>query len=167
MGPFLIYYYFENKEGFFEEVLRSWLQPMIDNMQSPKNEIEPNSFQSFFQMYYRSALASPEFPLLILKTINSTDAPGGRFLCETILDRGRASGIKWAKQLKSEGKIAKDIDPELLRIAVVSLSMMPMLMRDLLEQQLDKPIDEDFFERLSQFYERILSCGIVNNIESK
>lgn len=163
----MIYYYFENKEGFFEEVLRSWLQPMIDNIQSPKNEIEPNSFQSFFQMYYRSALASPEFPLLILKTINSTDAPGGRFLCETILDRGRASGIKWAKQLKSEGKIAEDIDPELLRIAVVSLSMMPMLMRDLLQQQLDKPIDEDFFERLSQFYERILSCGIVNNIESK
>ena len=160
----MIYYYFENKEGFFEEVLRSWLQPMIDNVQSAGKGTIPDDFESFFQMYYRAAMVNPRFPLLILKTLNSVEAPGGRFLCETILDRGRKSSIEWTKSMKAKGKIAKDIDPELLRIAVVSLSMMPMLMRDLLAQQFDEPIDEAFFDRLSKFYERILSIGITNSI---
>jgi AcrR family transcriptional regulator len=58
----MIYYYFESKEVFFEEFLSSWLQPMIDNMQAPETKIDSNSFQDFFQMYYRSALVNPEFP---------------------------------------------------------------------------------------------------------
>jgi AcrR family transcriptional regulator len=163
----MIYYYFINKEHFFEEVLRSWLQPMIDNIQPQNKAVIPQSFEEFFHMYYRSALVHPQFPLLILNTLNSSEAPGGKFLCETVLERGRKSGIQWANSLKAGGKIAQDIDPELLRIAVVSLSMMPMLMRDFLAQQLDEPIDEAFFTRLSTFYERILSHGIVNNDEDK
>lgn len=161
----MIYYYFGNKEGFFEEILRNWMQPMIDDIQSPEKEIMPETFEDFFQMYYCSALAHPRFPLLILKTLNSTDAPGARFLCETLLERGRKSGLHWVNQMKADGKIAQDIDPEMLRVAFVSMSMMPMLMRDLLAKQFKEPIDEDFFARLSSFYERILCHGIVNNIE--
>ncbi len=157
----MIYYYFGNKEGLFEEVLRCWLQPLIDNMKSPKSEESPGSIEEFFRMYYRSALAQPRFPLLIMKTLNSTDAPGARFLCETVLERGRQSGIQWGRRMQTEGKIAADIDLELLRIAAVSMSMMPMLIRDFLAKQFDEPIDEAFFDRLSVFYTRIMTHGIV------
>jgi len=161
----MIYYYFGNKEGFFEEVLRSWLQPMIDNMHPPHKEGAPKKFEDFFSMYYRSAMVHPRFPLLILNTLNYSEAPGGKYLCETLLERGRKSGVHWINLMKSEHKIAEDIDPELLRITVVSMSMMPMLIRNFLAQQLDEPIDEEFFSRLSAFYGRILSHGVVNNVD--
>jgi AcrR family transcriptional regulator len=161
----MIYYYFGNKEGLFEEVLRHWLQPLIDNMQTQKEET-PEDFESFFRMYYRAALLHPKFPMLIMKTLNSTHAPGARFLCETVLERGRKSGLAWTKRLQAKGLIADDIDPELLRIAVVSMSMMPMLIRDFLGRQFERPIDEAFFAELSQFYARILSRGITPDHEN-
>jgi hypothetical protein len=118
-------------------------------------------------MYYRSALVHPRFPLLILNTLNSPHAPGARFLCETILEHGRKSGIQWINKMKSGGRIAQDIDPELLRIAVVSMCMLPMLIRDFLAQQLNEPINEDFFSRLSSFYARILTHGVVNTVDDQ
>ncbi len=161
----MIYYYFGNKEGLFEEVLRSWLQPLIDNMKSPQVEGSPDSIEDFFRMYYRAALAHPRFPLLIMKTLNLGDAPGARFLCETVLERGRQSGIQWGKRMQAEGKIAPDVDLELLRIAAVSMSMMPMLIRDFLAKQFEEPIDEAFFDRLSAFYTRIMTYGIVQPLD--
>ena len=160
----MIYYYFGNKEGLFEEVLRSWLQPLINNMKSQQAE-SPGSIHDFFRMYYRAALAHPRFPLLIMKTLNLSDAPGARFLCETVLERGRQSGIQWGKRMQAEGKIAPDVDLELLRIAAVSMSMMPMLIRDFLAKQFDEPIDEAFFDRLSAFYTRIMTYGIVQPLD--
>jgi len=161
----MIYYYFGNKEGLFEEVLRSWLQPLIDNMKTPKSEDSPDSIEEFFRMYYRAALAQPRFPLLIMKTLNSTEAPGARFLCETVLERGRQSGVQWGRRMQAGGKIAPDVDLELLRIAAVSMSMMPMLIRDFLSKQFDAPIDEAFFDKLSAFYARIMTHGIVRPLE--
>lgn len=78
-----------------------------------------------------------------------------------MLERGRSSGIAWVRRMQAEGKIAADIDPELLRIAAVSMAMMPMLIRDFLARQLDEPIDAAFFDRLSGFYAHILTHGIV------
>jgi len=161
----MIYYYFGNKEGLFEEVLRSWLQPLIDNMKSPQAESSPNSIEEFYRMYYRAALAHPRFPLLIMKTLNASDAPGARFLCETVLERGRQSGLEWGRRMQAEGKIAPDVDLELLRIAAVSMSMMPMLIRDFLAKQFNEPIDEVFFEKLSAFYSRIMTHGIVHPLD--
>lgn len=163
----MIHYYFNNKEGFFEEILRNWLHSLSDKMKSPQKDISPKNFEEFFLMYYRAALVHPRFPLLILNTLNSPHAPGARFLCETILEHGRKSGIHWINKMKSEGKITRDIDPELLRIAAVSMCMLPMLIRDFLSQQLNESIDEDFFSRLSSFYARILTHGIVNTIDEK
>jgi AcrR family transcriptional regulator len=163
----MIYYYFGNKEGLFEEVLRLWLQPLIDNMKSPQSEASPDSIEAFFHMYYRAALVSPRFPLLIMKTLNLADAPGARFLCETVLERGRQSGLQWGRRMQAEGKIAKDVDLEMLRIAAVSMSMFPMLIRDFLAKQLDDPIEEAFFDKLSQFYTRIMTHGIVQPLDAQ
>lgn len=157
----MIYYYFGNKEGLFEEVLRSWLQPMIDDLQPAEKDAFPKSFEAFFQMYYRSAMVHPRFPLIILSSLNSPKAPGSRFLCEKILERGRQSGLRWAEHMKESGEIAQDIDPELLRITVVSMAMLPMLVRDFLSSQLDKTIDQAFFDRLSAFYARVLTQGVT------
>ncbi|HXH71191.1 MAG TPA: TetR/AcrR family transcriptional regulator [Mariprofundaceae bacterium] len=161
----MIYYYFNSKEGLFEEVLRSWLQPLIDNMRKPDSEASPASFEEFFRMYYRAALANPRFPLLIMKTLNSAEAPGARFLVETVLERGRQSGVQWINRMKDDGKIAPDIDPELLRIAAVSMSMLPMLIRDFLAKQFGEPIDAAFFGQLAAFYDRILTHGIVRPLD--
>ena len=163
----MIYYYFGNKEGLFEEVLRSWLKPLIDNMRSPDAEESPNSIEEFFRMYYQASLVNPRFPILIMKTINSTDAPGGRFLCETVIERGRQSGLQWARRMQAEGKIAKDVDLELLRIATVSMMMYPMLISDLLAKQLNEPIDEAFFNKLSTFFTRIMTHGIVQPLDAQ
>jgi len=161
----MIYYYFGSKEGLFEEVLRSWLQPLIDNMKSSQAEGSPDSIEAFFRMYYRAAIAHPRFPLLIINTVNATGAPGARFLVETVLERGRQSGLQWGRRMQAEGKIAADVDLELLRIAAVSMSMMPMLIRDFLAKQFNEPIDEAFFEKLSAFYTRIMTHGIVHPLK--
>ena len=71
---------------------------------------------------------NPRFPALVLKVLALNQGPGKRFIHQ-LLERGRQRSKEKIELLKQHGLVAQEIDADLVRIAFVSLAMMPMLIK--------------------------------------
>lgn len=119
-----------------------------------------DGFQAFFQLYYDTMSARPEFPRLILKVVALNQGPGRRFI-QQLLERGRTRGARKLASLQQAGQISAVLDPDVVRMAFVSLAMMPMLLKDIFEEQMERPMDAAFLRHLAQFHGQSFSAGLA------
>jgi AcrR family transcriptional regulator len=155
----MIRYYFRNKEGLYEEMIRETLNPLLEVLDG-QLLASVQGFADFLRLYYDAMSAQPAFPKLILKVLALNHGPGRRFI-QQLLERGRTRGAKRVADLKSEGRITPDVDPDTLRLTFVSLAMTPMLLKEIFEEQMGRPMDAAFLQNLATFNGRLLSAGLV------
>ncbi|MEI2647297.1 MAG: hypothetical protein WBQ93_01370 [Candidatus Competibacter sp.] len=86
--------------------------------------------------------------------------PGRRFI-QQLLERGRTRGARKVADLQHRGQIAPAIDPDIVRMAFVSLAMTPMLLKDIFEEQMERPLDADFLENLARFNGHLFAAGLA------
>ncbi len=159
----MIRYYFGSKEGLYEEMIRQTLQPLLEAFDSSLLS-SVGGFSDFFRIYYRTMLDNPRFPALILKVLALNQGPGKRFIYQ-LLERGRESGRDKVNALQQSGQMDTAIDPDILRISFVSLAMMPILLKDIFSQQLEREIDMEFFEMLAEFNGRLFAAVLAQEKE--
>lgn len=155
----MIRYYFGNKGGLFEEMIRDTLQPLLDVLDGDMLSTTAG-FTDYFRLYYRTMLAKPEFPKLILKVLALRAGPGRRFI-QQLLERGRTRGAARVNSLKQHGHVAASLNPDVLRMSFVSLAMTPMLLKDVFEEQMDSPMDAEFLELMAQFNGQLVAAGLA------
>ena len=155
----MIRYYFANKAGLDEEMIRATLGPLLDVLDGPLLA-SAEGFGDFLRLYYETMAARPEFPKLILKVLALNPGPGRRFI-EQLLERGRSRGARRVAGLTAAGRIAPGIDADVLRLAFVSLAMTPMLLKDVFEEQMGRPMDVAFLASLAAFNGRLFSAGLA------
>lgn len=160
----MIRYYYGNKEGLYEEMIRQTLEPLLDLLETSLLSSE-GGFAEYFRIYYRTMSDNPRFPALILKVLALNQGPGKRFIHQ-LLERGRQRGRERIEQLKGSGLVSDDIDPDRVRIAFVSLAMMPMLLKEVFEEQLGRPLDGDFLDALANLNGAMFSAGLRVREES-
>lgn len=155
----MIRYYFGNKEGLYEEMIRETLNPLLDVLDGPMLA-SSSGFADFLRLYYDTMTARPEFPKLILKVLALNQGPGRRFI-QQLLERGRTRGARKVADMKAQGQIATTVDPDILRLAFVSLAMTPILLKDIFEQQMGRPMDAAFLAKLATFNGQQFSAGLT------
>ncbi len=156
----MIRYYFGNKEGLYEAMIRETLAPLLDVLDGPMlTSVE--GFADFLRLYYDTMAARPEFPKLILKVLALNQGPGKRFIHQ-LLERGRTRGARRVEELKGKGEIAASVDPDVLRMAFVSLAMTPMLLKEIFEEQMGRSMDVAFLHELAKFNGRLFSAGLAS-----
>jgi len=155
----MIRYYFGNKEGLYEEMIRSILQPLLDVLESSLLS-STEGFADYFRIYYRTMRENPRFPTLVLKVLALNHGPGKRFIHQ-LLERGRQRGKDKIEQLKKAGLIGAEVDADAVRIAFVSLAMMPMLIKPVFEVQMDREMDDEFLEQLALLNGRLFTAGLL------
>ncbi|WP_426993535.1 TetR/AcrR family transcriptional regulator [Methylomonas sp. CM2] len=155
----MIRYYFGNKEGLYEEMIRETLKPLLDMLDSDTLS-EAGGFADYLRLYYDTMRKHPEFPKLILKVLALNHGPGRRFILQ-LLERGRSGGARRLEQLKASGQVDRAINPDVARMAFVSLAMMPMLLKDIFEEQMGGQMDEAFLDELAAFNGKLLAAGMV------
>ena len=155
----MIRYYFGNKEGLYEEMIRETLNPLLDVLDGPMLS-SSSGFADFLRLYYDTMTARPEFPKLILKVLALNQGPGRRFI-QQLLERGRTRGARKVADMKALGQIAPTVDPDILRLAFVSLAMTPILLKDIFEQQMERPMDAAFLTKLAAFNGQLFSAGLT------
>lgn len=155
----MISYYFGNKEGLYEEMIRDTMNPILDMLDSPAmNDV--SGFAEYLRLYYDTMRRHPEFPKLILKVLALNQGPGRRFILQ-LLERGRTGGARKLDELKAEGKVDKTLNPDVARMTFVSLSMMPMLLKDIFEEEMGGQMDEAFLDELAAFNGKLLVAGMA------
>jgi len=155
----MIRYYFGSKEGLYEEMIRDTLSPLLDVLDGPMLS-SAEGLSGFFRLYYDTMTTRPEFPKLILKVLALNQGPGRRFI-QQLLERGRTRGARKVADLKTQGQIAPSVDPDILRMAFVSLAMTPMLLKDIFEEQMGYAMDTAFIEDLANFNGRLFTAGLA------
>lgn len=157
----MIRYYFGSKEGLYEEMIRATLGPLLDVLDGPLLA-STAGFADYLGLYYRTMAARPEFPRLILKVLALRRGPGRRFI-QQLLERGRTRGARKVGELKAGGQIGAAFDPDILRLAFVSLAMTPLLLKDVFEEQMARPMDAAFLERLAAFNGQLFAAGLASD----
>lgn len=157
----MIRYYFGNKEGLYEEMIRDTMAPLLD-MLDGQTLTSVSGFEDFLLRYYQTMSKHPEFPKLILKVLALNQGPGRRFI-EQLLERGRTRGAQKVEHLKATGQVPPALDPDIVRMAFVSLAMTPMLLKDIFEEQMGRTMDAAFLEKLATFNGRLFSAGLMPN----
>lgn len=155
----MIRYYFGNKEGLYEEMIRNTMNPLLNVLDGQMLD-SVDGFKDFFNLYYETMSKQPEFPKLILKVLALNQGPGRRFI-QQLLERGRTRGAKKVEDMKSAGQVAPSLDPDIVRMAFVSLAMMPMLLKDIFEEQMGATMDAAFLEKLAAFNGHLFSAGLA------
>ncbi len=155
----MIRYYFGSKEGLYEEMIRSTLQPLLDILESTLLA-STEGFADYFRIYYRTMYENPRFPALILKVLALNQGPGKHFI-QQLLERGRQRGKEKIELLKRHGLVGPKIDPDAIRIAFVSLAMMPMLLKPVFEEQMEREMDAEFLEQLAILNGRLFNAGLL------
>lgn len=79
-----------------------------------------DGFKAFFKLYCDTMGPQPAFPRLILKVLALNQGPGRRFI-QQLLERGRTRGARKVAELKGAGQLDPALDPDMVRIAFVSL----------------------------------------------
>lgn len=156
----MIRYYFGSKEGLYEEMIRHTLNPLLEVLDG-QMLTSLDGFTSYLRLYYQTMLAAPEFPILILKVLALKHGPGRRFV-QQLLERGRTSGAKRVEALQQSGLTGPAIDPDILRMAFVSLAMTPMLLKEVFEEQMERPMDQAFLDRLATFNGQLIASGLAS-----
>lgn len=155
----MIRYYFGNKEGLYEEMIRQTLQPLLDVLETSLLS-STGGFADYFSIYYRTMRQNPRFPTLILKVLALNQGPGKRFIHQ-LLERGRSRARERIELLKQHGQIERKLDPDMVRIAFVSLAMMPILIQGVFEEQMERSMDEKFMQQLAELNGRLFAAGLL------
>lgn len=155
----MIRYYFGNKEGLYEEMIRHTLNPLLDVLDGHMLN-SSSGFRDFFKLYYDTMSLQPAFPRLIIKVLALNHGPGRRFI-QQLLERGRTRGGKKVAQMKRSGSIDASVDADMLRLVFVSLAMMPMLLKDIFEEQMERSMDQAFLDRMADFNGRMFVAGLM------
>lgn len=155
----MIRYYFGNKEGLYEEMIRHTLNPLLKVLDG-EMLTTPEGFTKYLRLYYQTMLETPEFPRLILKVLALRQGPGRRFI-QQLLERGRTRGAQRVEDMKHQGLVGPDVDPDVLRLSFVSLAMTPLLLKEVFEEQIDRPLDAAFLETLARFNGHLIAAGLA------
>lgn len=160
----MIRYYFGNKEGLYEEMIRDTLAPLLAVLDGPLLT-STAGFADYLRLYYATMSSRAEFPKLILKVLALNQGPGRRFI-QQLLQRGRTRGASKVAALKANGLADASTDPDILRMAFVSLAMTPLLLKDIFEEQMARPMDAAFMDAMAAFNGRLFAAGPAATTDS-
>jgi AcrR family transcriptional regulator len=161
----MIRYYFGGKAGLYEEMIRDTLRPLLAAVDSPMMDTT-EGFASLFKLYYDTMIERPQFPKLVLKVLALNQAPGKQVLWE-LIERGKRRGNIRVEDLKSAGEAAAGTNPDMVRIAFISLAMTPMLLREIFEREMGRPFDPAFLDALAQFHGHLFRIGLTPQQEDR
>jgi AcrR family transcriptional regulator len=158
----MIRYYFGSKQGLYEAMIEANLSPLLAAMEQTQPFIPPQGIADFFSLYYQSMQSKPDFPRLILKVLALKQGPGRRFIYQ-LLERGKAQGSEKVAALKALGLAPTHLNPDVVRMAFVSLALMPMLIKDIFDEQ-GSTLDEKFLSELAAFNGQLFA-GVFHHHE--
>jgi AcrR family transcriptional regulator len=159
----MIRYYFGNKAGLFEAMLRETLRPMQVQMQKLIDESSHNNFLDLMRTYYREMVKVPRFPRLIAQVMNMPPSETQRELLEKVfLDVAKPAQDIIFEKLVEQGVLRKDRDPKLCRVSYISLMVFPFIAPPPLLALHGIELNEEFLNSLIEHNIKLMSEGFLN-----
>ncbi|MDF2152962.1 TetR/AcrR family transcriptional regulator [Vibrio sp. CAU 1672] len=167
----MIRYYFGNKEGLFETMLRETLAPVQKQMQVLVSDSSEKNFLDIMRTYYSEMIKVPQFPRLVAQVMHMPPSETQRKLLEKVFHdiSQPMQGVLFDKLVDS-GVLRKNADPKLCRISYISLMVFPFIAPPALLAIHGIELSETFLNQLLEHNIRLMKHGFLdsgNHYENK
>lgn len=159
----MIRYYFGNKAGLFETMLRETLAPIKVQMQTLVADSSEKNFLDIMRTYYREMIKVPQFPRLIAQVMYMPQSETQRKLLEKVFDdiSKPMQGVMFDKLIES-GILRRDADPLLCRVSYISLMVFPFIAPPALLAVHGIELSEAFLDRLLEHNINLMKHGFLD-----
>lgn len=157
----MIRYYFGNKAGLFEAMVRETAAPMITRMRLAVEEGKIESLNDVVTTFYREMSTGPNLPTLIFRSMMLDEDDQQRQVVEKLFqDILLPLHQLLFQRLQEKGALRTDIDPELARMSFSSLMVFPFIIPTALADIQGITMDSAFLEKLAKHNAALLQHGI-------
>lgn len=164
----MIRYYFGNKEGLFETMLRENLTPMQNQMQRLVDDSTQKNFLDIMRTYYREMIKIPKFPRLVAQVMHMPSSDTQRKLLEKVFtDISKPMQDVIFDKLIDSGVIRPDMDPKLCRISYISLMVFPFIAPPAMLAIHGIELNDQFLDKLLENNIKLMSHGFLSTDESQ
>lgn len=156
----MIKYYFNNKQGLFETMIKREYSRILDILHKVIMQEALLDFTHIINQVMTIYEANPNMPKFIAKTYLLRQGPGSHFLQEMFEYESRT--IKeWVVQVIKEGKIDRDTNAEVVRMAFMSITLLPGMMQDTLKHSYGDEGYKDFRQNYAAFTGQMLLNALI------
>lgn len=128
----MIKYYFNNKQGLFEAMIKREYGRILDILHGVIMQEALLDFTHIINQVMSIYEENPNMPKFIAKTYLLRQGPGSHFLQE-MFEYEQRTIKEWVAQVIEEGKIDRNTDAEVVRMAFMSITLLPGMMQDTLK----------------------------------
>ncbi len=157
----MIKYCFGSKQGLYEEVIRQQFNRLQKSLLSAYSKEQGLDLSQLFLNYAGFHKHNPDHCQFIMNILSHKNGPGYELLI-TLLDR------KWdllktlIENSQKNNHIIKELDVDVFRVALTSLSIFPFLIKEVLNQS-DSINSENIFENLAVFSAALFKANLNCN----
>lgn len=143
--PAMVAYYFRDKSGLLEAVVRQGLSILLTVVRAAAAEAEPGQFLSTLVRDYMAALTRhPWIPQVVVREVVSRESPLRQLFIDEfavhavqLIPRQMATGIE-------AGFLREDLDPRFAILSLVGMCLFPFIAHPVLGPLLGYRLDEGF-----------------------
>jgi len=146
----MIKYYFNNKQGLFEAMIKREYGRILNILHGVIMQEALLDFTHIINQVMSIYEANPNMPKFIAKTYLLRQGPGSQFLQE-MFEYERRTIEDWVVQVIKEGKIDRDTDAEVVRMAFMSITLLPGMMQDTLKHTYGDKGYQEFRQNYATF----------------
>lgn len=158
----MIRYYFGNKEGLFETMIRETMEPVKQQLQRLSENGGQSEFKEVMQTYYKTMAQTPNFPKLLVQIMNMAPSEMQRKLLNKVFkDISKPMENLISEKMHSENVIREDMNPKFCRISFMSLMIFPFLAPASLHAIHGIELNETFLNQLLEHNIKVLSHGFL------
>jgi AcrR family transcriptional regulator len=158
----MIRYYFGNKEGLFETMVRETMEPLKNKMHELQKRGDQVTLHNIMSMQMNQMKQMPDFPKLVFQGMHMPATAVQRQLLVKVFSELVDSGQNriFAKMSNSE-LLREGLDPRMVRLSVISLIMFPFLAPAPMLELHGIELDDEFLEGYLAHNLDLLSKGFM------
>ncbi|MGF1682018.1 TetR/AcrR family transcriptional regulator [Photobacterium minamisatsumaniensis] len=158
----LIRYYFANKAGLYETMLRETIAPIRAQLEVVQNKGDFDSLGDLMRTYYRIMAPNPDMPKLIARSMMMEPTDLQRQTMEKIFkDVARPAADLMFRQLQEQGRLHPDVCPEKARMSFISLMIFPFLSPPSMLELQGVDMNETYLSELAEHNVNLLIHGLL------
>ncbi len=159
----MIRYYFNNKAGLFETMMRETLRPMQEAMVGASPSSDVNLLLKLMMNFYQVMSQHKNFPRLISRTMQlSKEAPQRQIVEKIMLEHLPLMQKQVKGELNTPGVLQGGVSSQLSYFTMLNLMVFPFVAPPEILKLHGINIDDDFLMNLLDHNIRLLKQGIIN-----
>lgn len=158
----MIRYYFGNKEGLFEAMVKSVMAPIIEAARNHHRDSDSRSLFEMMRTHYRVMSQDPEFPRMISRVMNMPSTEVQQKIVSNLFDElVGAIDDDFFETFDSSKTFREGLDYKKCRLSVISLMMFPFIAPKVMLTKHNIELTDEFLASLLEHNMMVLSSGIL------